>query len=74
MAPEKYLIGYGSGTLGTDVVVDQTTVTAALDSRLPIIDIHLKPEVLTFPDIDFKVLREKPRRDWERRHKTRRRK
>lgn len=73
MGVEKYLIVYCSGTLDIDVV-DQTAITAPLGINLPIIDITLKHEMLTFPDVDFKVPREKPRRDWEQRQKTRRRK
>jgi hypothetical protein len=73
MGIEKYLIVYGSGTIGIDVV-DHTTVTSPLDITLPIIDIAIKREMQTFPDIDFKLPREKPRRDWEQRQKTRRRK
>lgn len=70
---EKYLIAYGSGTFGTNIV-DHTPIAAPLGISLPIIDITLKREMLTFPDIDFKIRREKPRRDWEQRKKTRRRK
>lgn len=72
---EKYLVIYGSEALASDIqLIDQTSVTAPLDIAPPRVDLTLKREGSLLFDMDIKVLREKPRRDWEQRQKTRRRK
>lgn len=70
---EKYLIIYGSGTLGFDAsLIDHTCVTSPLDiGPQRIVELTLKREPI-IPDVDFRVLREKPRRDWEQRNRRRR--